>query len=184
MFIKKNRAYKQTGAVLVISLIILLLLTIIGVTGMQTTSLEERMAGNMRDKSLAFESAEAALRDAETFMETVFTLGAFNADGSDGYYDNSIRDIWTAVDWDGSNVGNTNKAVTAASAIPGVEPGKYVIQYIADSKEEDITGGINLNNIGQGTGGGNTSIFRITARGTGASGKAAVVLQTLYGRKL
>lgn len=184
MFMRQHMTHKQNGAALIISLIILLLLTIIGVSGMQTTALEERMAGNMRDKGMAFESAEAALRDAETFMETVFTLGAFNADGSDGYYDNSIRDIWTAVDWDGSNVGNTNKAVTAASAIPGVEPGKYVIQYVADSMESDISGGVNLNNVGQGTGGGNTSIFRITARGTGASGNAAVVLQTLYGRKL
>lgn len=184
MLTSRHNKNRQTGAALIISLIILLLLTIIGVTGMKTTALEERMAGNMRDKELAFESAEAALRDAEAFMETVFTLGAFNADGSDGYYDNSLLDIWTAVDWKGTDTANTNKAVAATTTIGDTPPGKYVIQYIADSTSDDVSGGVNLNNIGQGTGGGSTSIFRITVRGTGSSGNAAVVLQTLYGRKL
>ena len=184
MHMKQQIPCKQTGVALIVALIMLLLLTIIGVTGMQTTALEERMAGNMRDKELAFESAEAALRDAENFMETVFTLGAFNADGTDGYYDNSVRELWKNVDWKGTDTGNSNKAVAASSSIPGVETGQYVIQYIADSEEEDASGGVNLNNIGQGTGGGNTSVFRITARGTGASGTATVVLQSIYGRKL
>ena len=61
-----NGALKhQSGAVLPISLIMLLLLTLIGVTGSQMTGLEEKMAGNMRDRNIAFQAAEAALRDAE-----------------------------------------------------------------------------------------------------------------------
>ena len=55
----------QSGVVLVISLIMLILLTIIGVSGLQNAGLEEKMAGNMRDKNLAFQAAESALRDAE-----------------------------------------------------------------------------------------------------------------------
>ena len=118
-------------------------------------------------------------------METVFTVGAFNADGSDGLYDDSILDIWEVVDWDGSDGANNNEAIPAATALPyGGATGSYVVQYIADSQEDDISGGHNLFNIGQDTGGGNTSIFRITVRGTGPSGNAAVVLQTIYGRKL
>lgn len=185
MLTRQQTQNRQTGAALIISLIILLLLTIIGVTGMKTTVLEERMAGNMRDKELAFEAAEAALREAEAFMETVFTVGAFNADGSDGLYDDSILDIWTAVDWTNSDVGNTNEAIPAPTALPyGGATGSYVVQYIADSEEDDISGGHNLINIGQGTGGGSTSIFRITVRGTGPSGNAVVVLQSIYGRQL
>jgi type IV pilus assembly protein PilX len=57
---------QQRGAVLVISLLILLVMTLIGITGMQTSVLEERMAGNYRDTALAFQAAETALRDAET----------------------------------------------------------------------------------------------------------------------
>lgn len=59
---------RQKGAVLLISLIFLVLLTIIGVTAMQTTTLQERMAGNLRDLNLAFNAAEAALREGEAVL--------------------------------------------------------------------------------------------------------------------
>jgi len=55
----------QSGAILVVSLLLLLVLTILGITAMQTTSMEERMAGNTRNINLAFQGAEAGLRDAE-----------------------------------------------------------------------------------------------------------------------
>ena len=55
-------ANKQSGAVLVVSLIFLLVLTVIGVAAMQNTSLEEKMAGNVKDRNLAFQNAESARR--------------------------------------------------------------------------------------------------------------------------
>lgn len=58
----------QNGAALIISLIFLLLMTLIGVTSMQTTTLEERMAGNTRDRTLALQAAEAGLRQGETWL--------------------------------------------------------------------------------------------------------------------
>lgn len=60
----------QRGAVLIISLIFLLLMTIIGVTSMQTTSMQERMAGNTRDMNFAFQAGELALRQAENNLNT------------------------------------------------------------------------------------------------------------------
>ena len=36
-----------------------------GITAMQVTRMEERMAGNSRDVNLAFQGAEAGLRDSE-----------------------------------------------------------------------------------------------------------------------
>lgn len=63
----KNLQYKskQSGAVLFVSLILLLIMTLLGIAGMQTTILEEKMAGNYRDQTIAFQAAESALRDAE-----------------------------------------------------------------------------------------------------------------------
>ena len=55
----------QRGAALIVGLIFLVILTLLGVTAMQSSTLEERMAGNARDRNLAFQAAEAALRDAE-----------------------------------------------------------------------------------------------------------------------
>ena len=58
----------QRGAALIISLIFLLLLTIIGVTASQTTILQERMAGNVKDRNMAFQASEAALRAGEIWL--------------------------------------------------------------------------------------------------------------------
>ncbi|OGR32354.1 MAG: hypothetical protein A2091_00395 [Desulfuromonadales bacterium GWD2_61_12] len=59
----------ESGAVLIVSLILLLVLTLLGITAMQSTTLEEKMAGNLADRNLAFQAAEAALRDAENEIE-------------------------------------------------------------------------------------------------------------------
>lgn len=55
----------QRGAVLVISLLLLLVLTVLAVASMRMTNMQERMAGNTRDVNLALQGAEAALRDGE-----------------------------------------------------------------------------------------------------------------------
>lgn len=55
----------QHGSALIISLIVLLLLTIIGVSSMQGTSIQERMAGNTRQVHLSFNAAEAGVRAIE-----------------------------------------------------------------------------------------------------------------------
>ena len=62
----------QHGAILLIAMIMLLLLTIIGLSSMHGTSLQETMAGNMRDSSLALQAAEAALRQGENVVNKKF----------------------------------------------------------------------------------------------------------------
>ena len=69
----------ERGAVLIVGLLLLLVMTIIGVSSMQTTLLEEKMAGNLRDQDLALQAAESALRDAEAWLETIVTIGGFDA---------------------------------------------------------------------------------------------------------
>lgn len=54
----------QRGAVLVVSLILLAVLTLLGVTAMNTTSMEERMAANTQEGLRAFQLAEAGLTRA------------------------------------------------------------------------------------------------------------------------
>ena len=55
----------EGGFVLVTALMFLVALTVLGMSIMGTNTLEERLAGYFRDRQLAFESAEAALREAE-----------------------------------------------------------------------------------------------------------------------
>ncbi len=59
---------KQRGAILIIGLIFLLLLSIIGITALQTDTLQEKMAGNLKDKHTAFQAVEATLRAAEVWL--------------------------------------------------------------------------------------------------------------------
>ena len=62
-------ASREHGASLFVALIFLIILTILGLTAMRVATMEERMSGNSRDRSLAFQAAEAALRDAESDIE-------------------------------------------------------------------------------------------------------------------
>lgn len=66
----------QRGTVLVISLVILLILTILGISAMGTSSLEEKMSGNIQESTHAFESAESGLNEAFN------TSGALSLSGS------------------------------------------------------------------------------------------------------
>jgi Tfp pilus assembly protein PilX len=52
---------RQEGIALVVGLIFLLVMTMIGISSLSTTALEERMAGNLQHKTLAFQTSEAAL---------------------------------------------------------------------------------------------------------------------------
>jgi type IV pilus assembly protein PilX len=54
----------QRGAVLIVSLILLVVLTLLGVSVMNMTQLEERMASNSQEVVQAFQSAETGLQRA------------------------------------------------------------------------------------------------------------------------
>ncbi|MBN3562481.1 pilus assembly PilX family protein [Aliamphritea spongicola] len=71
-----HRAREQ-GVVLIIALIFLLMLSLIGVSAMQGTTIQEKMAGNLRDQISAFNAAEAALREGELNASQGFDNGTF-----------------------------------------------------------------------------------------------------------
>jgi len=52
----------QQGAILAIAMIMLVLITMISLTVIRSATVEEKMAGNSRDRDKAFQAAEAAMR--------------------------------------------------------------------------------------------------------------------------
>ena len=60
---------RQQGAALLMAMLFLVIITLIGVSSMVGTALEERMARNSRETNIAFQGAEAALRDAEADLK-------------------------------------------------------------------------------------------------------------------
>ncbi|MGD8909684.1 MAG: PilX N-terminal domain-containing pilus assembly protein [Chromatiales bacterium] len=59
---------RQRGAVLIFSLIVLLIMTVLAISGMGNSTLEQRMAGNYSQSITAFQAAEQGLRIAEQWM--------------------------------------------------------------------------------------------------------------------
>jgi type IV pilus assembly protein PilX len=68
--------HPQRGAVLIVALLFLVILTMLGVTAMSGTMMEERMSGNSRDVNIALQAAEAALRDARRDINRLPINGA------------------------------------------------------------------------------------------------------------
>lgn len=56
---------RQRGITLVVALVFMVALTLLGVGMVRSTSSDERIGANSRDRDIAFAAAEAAIRDAE-----------------------------------------------------------------------------------------------------------------------
>lgn len=59
------RRHRQSGASLLIALIMLIVVMLLGVTAARMSLMNEKSSRSDRDRQIAFEAAEAALRDAE-----------------------------------------------------------------------------------------------------------------------
>ena len=167
-----DRWNAQKGSALIIALVFLLIMTLIGVTGMQGTSQQEKMAGNMRDRNLAFQAAEAALRTGERRIDppggTPPDTTAFND--------------------------TTPGLITQQNQ--GTDPGGFWATYFSTNSGNAFTITTNLTDVGQlpayvieEQGALNAACstpgprcFRITARATGGTTDAVVILQSTYVR--
>ena len=83
MSMKRMNIKQQSGAALIVSLILLIVLTVLSIAAMQGTTMQERMAGNYRDTNQAFQAAEAALRAGESEL-LADVVGPFNSSGGPG----------------------------------------------------------------------------------------------------
>lgn len=59
---------RQRGIALIVALILLVVATLTGMAGIRSATLQEKMSGNMYDRALAMQAAEAALRAAEALI--------------------------------------------------------------------------------------------------------------------
>lgn len=173
---------RQRGIALFVSLVLLLILTIIGVSAVQTTTLETRMARNEHDRLLAFQAAESVLRDAEAFLETLTNTAGFVPGCANGLCDmvnNFDEPIWEDPNFNWAGARSPEIAMDAD--LVAAQP-TYVIEYVASVIREENA--YQLNDPYAGGVADRIEIFRITARGVGGSQAAQVMLQSTYGRIL
>lgn len=160
----------QAGVALITGLIFMVVLTLLALAAMRTTTLEERMSGNARDRDLAFQSAEAALRAGEQILQGA-TLPAFALGTS---YTPRIAAGTLSTYWQNTHPWTT-ESVTAwqpegTSAAP-----QYVIEEMGVSGGGS-GGGLGIGALSDG------GVYRVTARGVGRSENTVVILQAVYER--
>lgn len=171
----------QHGSALVVSLLILLVLTIIGVTSMTTTSLQSKMATNSSEYNMAFQAAESALRDGENDIFT-HNLTGF-ADGCASTVkglckpSTSGTPVWDSIDWNAMARSYGSQTTASALSSNGVTlTPKYIIEEMAPV----ILSGNNSTNNNDYGNTPTTQYYRVTAVGTGPNGTGNVMLQSIY----
>jgi hypothetical protein len=81
--VMRTKHYRQqSGAALIVALILLLVLTLLGVSAMNTTGLEEKMAANMQEHHRAYNAAQSGIRHARTIFQTADVSGNSQTGGS------------------------------------------------------------------------------------------------------
>jgi len=188
---KTGRRGRQRGAALITSLLLLLVLTVIGITVMQVSRMQERMSGNARDLNMGFQSAEAALRNGEElirvqtsqpvpctaapcqfwhqgmFMSTPTFVPAPLGDVA------NLSSTWWAANATAfkDQAGNV---MPAAPAGPAQNP-QYVIEDVGFVSTSGPEIGLDPP-VGR-------EFYQVSARSTGSSGLTDVLVQSTYARK-
>lgn len=183
--LQHSASQRERGVALVMALIFLLILTLIGVTAMSTTALEERMAGNLQDKNAAFQAAESALVAGENWARPLGAMPVFDsAVTDDGLHLPSTSGIpvWdqsTGV-WSGTDVVDYTE-LPGSAALPSGQflnhvnkQPKYLIEDLGPVRDP-------LKSLKLGTPSPSTrNLFRITARGTGGTDQAVATVQSVF----
>jgi len=82
--------HQQSGVVLLVSLLILLLITVVGFTMMETSNLEVKMATTKELKAISFETSEAIIEEALTEPGAITLLG----EALNNYYADPNNPSW------------------------------------------------------------------------------------------
>lgn len=177
----------QSGATLVVALIILIVLMIIGVTAMMTANTQFKLAGNLQFENIAKNNAENQLAASEDWLS--------RADATAGkvqFINNPGFTTWAAATPELHPVGhiatlgianNDVLNMTAAqwrtnSTSTLLNPDGYLIEMLA--KDKSPAGGSATAGSGGTASGCNTvNLYLITARGSNARG-AVRYIQTVY----
>jgi len=172
----KLNYHSQAGVTLILSLVILVTLTMLGIASIQSTRTEISMAGNLREAGLTFNAAEAGLRAAETFVDVSISKSIYS-DKTTGLYDDSDDDpdYGDAITWNTSHPAGTTLAHV-------IEQPVFIIKYLGDRSQNEVAA-VNIGGYGSGQPGMTVSNFRITARGTGQSGNARSYVQSYFGKE-
>jgi len=161
---------KQEGTVLIIGTVMLLILSVIVIASGKTTMLQQKMSNNLRDKELAFQSAETAIRTGEKSIQNATKLELKNLvfDGSDGYYSYDIdREVKEETNWSNLNTLSSEQGLYQVKETP-----VYIIENIVGIQPPG--GSLQVPKAND------SNYYRITSKAKGGTDGSLVVLQSIY----
>lgn len=171
----RNRRKRQSGAALIVALVMLLVMTLIAVTASRTSVLQERMAGNLRQGSVAFEGAEATLRIGEQWINdqiggprpVAVDPAACPSDPCD------VLALDTLNPYDEANTWGTPDVRTATGAMDQLvsDPEFFIEQQ--QIVQDSLTTGTSTDTSAR-------IYYRITARSFGETTTAESILRSVY----
>jgi type IV pilus assembly protein PilX len=182
LYIDKNLAVRhksnltvqktQQGVVLIISLIMLVLMTLIGITGIRLTSTQERMAGYAYDRAVSFQAAESTLREIEARIDAAGPPRP--ATGVCQTFGGSLKVCGTATmtiqRWNDTAFTDWTSASKVGTGTTAITP-QYIVEYLGNTFPCDI------NTVTPST----TCLrYRITARAEQGDERSRVMLQSIY----
>ncbi|MFM9901514.1 MAG: PilX N-terminal domain-containing pilus assembly protein [Polaromonas sp.] len=195
-----SAAHLQNGVSLIIVMIVLTVVSLLGVAGIQISSLAEKSARNDRDLQIAMQAAEAALLDAEFDIigpgsstrravfddDTAFVEGCGTAGNSRGLCllrtAPNIKPAWLTVDFTvtGNNAATTEFGAftgrSFASGTAGIQPSKLP-RYVIEPMNTTV-GASEARSRDEKTQGA-YKLYRITAMGFGPRDDIQAVLQAV-----
>lgn len=161
---------KQSGAVLIVGIVMLLILSIIVIAGSKSTIMQQKMTSNLRDKELSFQAAETAINTGENLIKglTIEQIKRTVFDGTNGYYTyDKNRSLSDDNNWDNLNTRNSNTGLHQVKETP-----KYIVESItgihAPGKSLQVPKVVD------------SYYFRITAKGKGGTNNASTIVQTIF----
>ena len=178
-------ATAQSGMSLFPALMFLLVLSVLGISVLNSTLLQEKMAGNTKDTNVAFQAAEAGLRDAEVDVAKNITSGTvFTSTCTNGlctppptWPTPLSTDISKAIDWTSSVQTRIYGSRTSAPALADVAaPPLYVIEKLS-SLPVGPGGSVGIGVTAPNSGG---TAYRLTVLATGARPETRMILQSTF----
>ena len=163
------------GATLAVTLIILFVITLLGVSAIKITQMQEKMSSNLQDKELSFAAAETALTEGEQWVMGLPTqpnteVSCASLPCARVVYQDVIMEAQDTSWW------NANAAAYPNNLQNIKTPPRYIVEFLQFVPDTLEIGNASNSNPG-------IHYYQVTARGTGASNDSISVLQTTVGRR-
>jgi len=164
----------QRGATLAVTLLMLLVITLLGISTIQVTNMQEKMTANLQDKELSFRAAESALAAGETWLLAQTTVPLPKTTCSaypcvQEEYDNLNIAGQTLSWWQGHSAPYTAGLQNILTAP------RYFVEFLQFVPDSPV--------LGTATASSGVYYYQITARGTGSTDDSVSILQTTIARR-